>query len=54
MGRVTFETASWFGGRFKATILVDMHAVEKAFFATRDDALTWCLAKQFEYAAQVR
>jgi len=54
MNRVTFEIASWFGGRVKATIFVDMHAVEKAFFATRDEALTWCLAKQLEYTEQIR
>jgi hypothetical protein len=33
---------------------VDNHPVEKAYFDTEVDALTWCIGKQLELAVVVR
>ena len=54
MSRITYTIAKWFGGRWRADMLVDNHRVEKAYFDTYAQALAWCLSKETELAQEVK
>jgi hypothetical protein len=45
--RVTTIVSAWFG-RFKAELYVDGFRVEKAYFATLQEAMEWAQAKKAE------